>query len=75
LTPTPEVPTRLRRRGGDRRRGFKEAHEVGDTYMEVLATNVSQFFPDDVDGLKKRIDEIGVKFEAITGGVNPAEAA
>jgi len=61
--------------GGDPFRGFREAHEVGYTYMEVFATNVSQYFPNDVDGLKKRIDEISVKFEAVTGGVNPAAAA
>src|SRR6516225_4407760 len=39
--------------GGDPFRGFREAHEVGYTYMEVFATNVSQYFPNDVDGLKK----------------------
>jgi sugar phosphate isomerase/epimerase len=53
---------------GDPFRGFKEAHEVGFHYVEAFATSFSQFYPDDVDGLKRRIDEIGVKFAAITGG-------
>jgi inosose dehydratase len=54
--------------GGDPFRGFTEAHEVGFHYVEAFATALSQFYPDDVDGLKKRIDEIGVKFVAVTGG-------
>jgi len=49
-------------------RGFKEAHEVGFNYVEAFATSFGQFYPNDVDGLRKRIDEIGVKFAAITGG-------
>jgi inosose dehydratase len=49
-------------------KGFREAHEVGFNYVEQFATALSQFYPDDVVGLKKRIDEIGVKFAAITGG-------
>jgi sugar phosphate isomerase/epimerase len=53
---------------GDPFRGFREAHEVGFNYVEAFATSFSQFFPDDVAGLQKRIDEIGVKFAAITGG-------
>jgi hypothetical protein len=40
--------------------------------MEVFASAILDFYPNDADGLKKRIDEIGVKFEAITGGPNPA---
>jgi sugar phosphate isomerase/epimerase len=58
--------------GGDPFRGFRESHEVGYTYMEVFATNVREFFPDDVAELQRKIDEIGVKLEAVTGGVNPA---
>jgi inosose dehydratase len=54
--------------GGDPFKGFREAHEVGFNYVEAFATALSQFYPDDVAGLKKRIDEIGVKFAAFTGG-------
>jgi sugar phosphate isomerase/epimerase len=54
--------------GGDPFRGFKEAHEVGFNYVEAFATALSQFYPNDAAGLKKRVDEIGVKFAAITGG-------
>lgn len=54
--------------GGDPFRGFTEAHEAGFNYVEAFATALSQFYPGDVDGLKGRIDEIGVKFVAVTGG-------
>jgi inosose dehydratase len=54
--------------GGDVFRGFQEAHEVGFNYVEAFATALSQFYPDDVNGLKKRIADIGVKFAAVTGG-------
>jgi len=54
--------------GGDPFRGFAEARDVGFHYVEAFATSFSQFYPDDVAGLRKRIDEIGVKFVAITGG-------
>jgi len=53
---------------GDPFRGFREAHEVGFNYVEAFATSFSKFYPDDVAGLQKRIDEIGVKFAAVTGG-------
>src|ERR1700675_1835361 len=53
---------------GDPFRGFAEAREVGFHYVEAFATSFSQFYPDDVSGLRKRIDEIGVKFAAVTGG-------
>jgi inosose dehydratase len=53
---------------GDPFRGFREAHEVGFNYVEAFATALPQFYPDDVAGLQKRIDEIGIKFVAITGG-------
>ena len=49
-------------------RGFREAHEVGFHYVEAFATALPDFYPDDFAGLKQRIDEIGVKFAAITGG-------
>ena len=54
--------------GGDPFRGFSEAHQVGFNYVEAFATALSQYYPDDAAGLKKRIDDIGVKFVAITGG-------
>lgn len=53
---------------GDPFRGFREAHEVGFNYVEAFATALSDFYPNDAAGLKKRVDEIGVKFAAITGG-------
>jgi len=53
---------------GDPFRGFREAHEVGFNYVEAFATSFGKFYPDDVAGLQKRVDEIGVKFAAITGG-------
>lgn len=49
-------------------RGFREAHEVGFRYVEAFATFLSDFYPDDAAGLRKRIDEIGVQFTAVTGG-------
>jgi inosose dehydratase len=49
-------------------RGFTEAHDVGFHYVEAFATALSQFYPGDAPGLKKRIGEIGVQFAAITGG-------
>jgi sugar phosphate isomerase/epimerase len=54
--------------GGDPFRGIIEAHEVGYKYFEIFATGIPEYYPDAAVGLKKRMDEIGVKFEAITGG-------
>jgi sugar phosphate isomerase/epimerase len=53
---------------GDPFKGFAEAHHAGFNYVEAFANALSQFYPDDAAGLKKRIDGIGVKFAAITGG-------
>lgn len=53
---------------GDPFRGFAEAHEVGFRYVEAFATALSDFYPHDAAGLKSRIDAIGVRFVAITGG-------
>lgn len=53
---------------GDPFRGFAEAREIGFHYVEAFATSFTKFYPDDVAGLQKRIDQIGVKFAAITGG-------
>lgn len=54
--------------GTDPFRGFREAREVGFHYVEAFATALSQYYPDDAAGLKKRVEEIGVKFVAVTGG-------
>jgi len=48
--------------------GFREAREVGFHWVEAFATALSEFYPDNAAGLRKRIDEIGVNFVAITGG-------
>src|SRR5690348_12478758 len=53
---------------GDPFRGFTEAHRVGFNYVEAFATALPDFYPDNAAELKKRVDEIGVKFAAITGG-------
>ena len=53
---------------GDPFHGFAEAHHAGFHYVEAFATSLSQFYPDDAAGLRKRIDAIGVKFAAVTGG-------
>ena len=53
---------------GDPFKGFADAREVGFHYVEAFATALSQYYPDDVAGLRKRIDEIGVNFAAVTGG-------
>jgi sugar phosphate isomerase/epimerase len=58
-------------RGGwesDPFKGFAEAREVGFRYVEAFATALSQYVPADAAGLQKKIDEIGVRFVAITGG-------
>jgi len=54
--------------GTDPFKGFAEAHQAGFNYVEAFATALSQFYPDDIAGLRRRVDAIGVKFAAITGG-------
>jgi inosose dehydratase len=54
--------------GTDPFRGFAEAHQVGFNYVEAFATALNEFYPNDAAGLQKRVDAIGVKFAAITGG-------
>jgi len=53
---------------GDPFKGFTEAHEIGFDYVEAFATSLDQYYPHDAAGLQRRMDEIGVKFAAITGG-------
>ncbi|HXJ39357.1 MAG TPA: TIM barrel protein, partial [Bryobacteraceae bacterium] len=58
-------------RGGwesDPFKGFAEAHQVGFNRVEAFATALDAFYPNDAAGLQRRIDEIGVRFVAITGG-------
>lgn len=61
--------------GADPFRGFREGHEVGFNYVEAFATALYEFYPNDAPGLRKRIDEIGVKFAAITGGARGGSTA
>jgi sugar phosphate isomerase/epimerase len=53
---------------GDPFVGFREARELGFHWVEAFATALSDYYPDNVAGLKRRIDEIGVNFVAVTGG-------
>jgi inosose dehydratase len=53
---------------GDPFKGFAEAREVGFHFVEAFATALSQYYPDDTAGLQRKIDEIGVRFVAVTGG-------
>jgi sugar phosphate isomerase/epimerase len=53
---------------GDPFKGFTEAREVGFRWVEAFATALSQYYPGDAAGLQRKIDEIGVRFVAITGG-------
>jgi len=65
-------------RGGwesDPSTGFREAREVGFRYVEAFATALSDYYPHDAAGLQKKIDEIGVRFVAITGGARGGETA
>ena len=55
--------------------GFREAREVGFRYVEAFATALSDYCPHDAAGLPKKIDEIGVRFVAITGGARGGDTA
>lgn len=48
--------------------GFAEAHEVGFNWVEAFATALSDYYPNNAAGLQRKIDEIGVRFVAVTGG-------
>ena len=41
---------------------------MGFQYVEAFAAALDPFYPNDAAALKKRIDGIGVRFAAITGG-------
>ncbi|MFN7935359.1 MAG: sugar phosphate isomerase/epimerase [Bryobacteraceae bacterium] len=48
---------------------FREAKEVGYRYVETFIHYFAKdYFPDNPQGLQKRIDEIGVKFVTISNG-------
>jgi hypothetical protein len=57
---------------GDPFKGMREGREVGFRYMEIFGTSFcrpdSLYYPDDAEGLMRRIFEIGVNFVSITGG-------
>ena len=60
---------------GDPFRGFREAHEAGFPYVEAFATALSEFYPDHAAALQKRIQDLGVRFAAITGGARGGSTA
>jgi sugar phosphate isomerase/epimerase len=57
---------------GDPFKGMREGREVGFRYMEVFGDSFCRpdtlYYPDDAEGLMRRIFEIGVNFVSITGG-------
>ncbi len=57
---------------GDPFKGMREGREVGFRYMEIFGTSFCRpdtlYYPDDAEGLMRRIFEIGVNFVSITGG-------
>src|SRR5579863_155987 len=58
---------------GDPFKGFAEAREVGFRWVEAFATALADYYPHDAAGLQRKIDEIGVRFVAITGGARGGE--
>ncbi len=58
---------------GDPFKGFREAGEVGFHWVEAFATALSEYYPDNAGALRRKIDEIGVRFVAITGGARGGE--
>jgi sugar phosphate isomerase/epimerase len=57
---------------GDPFKGMREGREVGFRYMEIFGASFCRpdtlYYPDDAEGLMRRIFEIGVNFVSITGG-------
>jgi inosose dehydratase len=53
-------------------KGMAEAREVGFRYVEIFGTSFcrpdSLYYPNDAEGLMRRIFQLGVNFVAITGG-------
>jgi inosose dehydratase len=60
---------------GDPFRGFAEARQVGFRYVEAFATALSEFYPNGAAELKKRIEDINIRFVAITGGARGGSAS
>jgi inosose dehydratase len=57
---------------GDPFKGMREGREVGFRYMEIFGASFCRpdtlYYPDDAEGLMRRIFEIGVNFVCISGG-------
>jgi inosose dehydratase len=57
---------------GEPFKGMREGREAGFRYMEIFGAYFcrqdSLYYPDDWEGLQRRIFEIGVNFVSITGG-------
>jgi sugar phosphate isomerase/epimerase len=57
---------------GDPFKGMKEGRDIGFRYMEIFGTSFCRadtlYYPDNAEGLMRRIFEIGVNFVSITGG-------
>jgi inosose dehydratase len=57
---------------GEPFKGMREGREAGFRYMEIFGTSFCRpdtlYYPDDAEGLTRRIFEIGVNFVSITGG-------
>jgi inosose dehydratase len=57
---------------GDPFKGMREGREVGFRYMEIFGASFCRpdtlYYPDNAEGLMRRIFEIGVNFVSITGG-------
>jgi sugar phosphate isomerase/epimerase len=57
---------------GDPFKGIREGRELGFRYMEIFGASFCRpdtlYYPDDAEGLMRRIFEIGVNFVSITGG-------
>ncbi len=57
---------------GDPFKGMREGREVGFRYMEIFGTSFCRpdtlYYPDNAEGLMRRIFQMGVNFVSITGG-------
>src|ERR1700677_4367108 len=57
---------------GDPFKGMQEGREVGFRYMEIFGASFCRpdtlYYPDNAEGLMRRIFEIGANFVSITGG-------
>jgi sugar phosphate isomerase/epimerase len=57
---------------GDPFKGMREGREVGFCYMEIFGASFCRpdtlYYPDDAEGLMRRIFQMGVNFVSITGG-------